>query len=192
VGTLSGVFAVFLMLALPASAQTPGFIAQPGRIAAVVLPAAVLSDGEVHHQLASGLTTTFLLTARQRGVDASGAAHIEIRFDLWDEVWLVRRIEFDGKEERQRITSQRLLDQWWSTPVRFFAAAADRVTLTVTLTVLPFSVAEGKDAREWMAKSAGVSAAEPRSSPFVTALIGTTLNAKPIRSYRWTANISFP
>jgi hypothetical protein len=193
VATLSGVFAVLVMaLALPSSAQTPEFIAQPGRIAAVVLPAAVLSDRDVHDQLGSGLTTTFLLTARQRGAGESGAAHIEIRFDLWDDVWLVRRIEFDGKEERLRIPSRQLLDQWWSTPVRFFGAAAGRVMLTVTLTVLPFSVAEGKDAREWMAKSAGASAAEPRSSPFVTALIGTTLNAKPIRSYRWTANISFP
>jgi hypothetical protein len=60
------------------------------------------------------------------------------------------------------------------------------------LTVLPFSVTEGEDARQWIAKSAGVTSVEPRSSPLVTALIGTTLNAKPIRYYRWTAQVSLP
>jgi hypothetical protein len=193
VGTLSRVIiASLIVLPAPLNAQTASFIAQPGRIAAAVLPASVLSDGEVHQQLASGLTTTFVLAAQQRGGEGHSAVHIEIRFDLWDEVWLVRRVEFDGKEERQRLASLQSLERWWSTPIRLFAARADRVTLNVTLTVLPFSLAEGEDARAWIAKSAGVSSAEPRSSPFVAALIGTTLNARPIRSYRWTAGISFP
>jgi hypothetical protein len=180
------------VLPVVVNAQTASFVAQPGRVAAAILPASILSDAEVHRQLASGLTTTFVLAAHQRNGDFRSAVHIEIRFDLWDEVWLVRRIEFDGKEERQRLASQPLLERWWSTPIRLFAATADRVTLNVTLTVLPFSLAEGEDARAWIARSASATSSEPRPSPFVAALIGTTLNARPIRLYRWTAEISFP
>jgi hypothetical protein len=158
---------------------------------AVALPAALLADRDIHRQLGSGLTTTFILTARQRDADRRGAARIEIRFDLWDEVWIVHRVEADGKEERERIASRELLDKWWSAPVRVFAAAADRVVLNVSLTVLPFSAAEGEDARQWISKPGGLTVAEG-GSPLITALIGTTLNAKPIRSYRWQGEVVFP
>jgi hypothetical protein len=169
----------------------PSFVPQPGRVVAAALPPSLLSERDVHRHLGSGLTTTFILVARQRDADRRGAARLEIRFDLWDEVWLVRRIEFDGKEDRQRISTRESLDAWWRTPVRLFAAAADRVALTVTLSVLPFSAAEGEDARQWLSKSGGVAVPEG-GSPLVTALIGTTLSAKPIRSYRWTADVVFP
>jgi len=77
-------------------------------LAALVLPASLLSDRDVQRQLASGLTTTFVLVARQREGNARGAARMEIRFDPWDEVWLVRRMGIDGKEDRQRIASREL------------------------------------------------------------------------------------
>jgi len=180
-----------LMLPAAMGAETrPAFAAQSGRVVAVVLPAALLSDRDVRRQLGSGLTTTFQLAAKQRDADRRGVARIEIRFDLWDEVWLVRRIEFDGKEERQRLASRDALEKWWSAPLRLFAAAADRVALTVTLTVLPFSAAEGEDARQWISKSGGVAATEG-GSPLVAALIGTTLSAKPIRSWRWQTELAF-
>lgn len=179
------------LLLLPAVAYAqpkPSFVAQPGRVVAAVLPASLLADREISRQIGSGLTTTFVLIARQRDADRRGAARIEIRYDLWDEVWIVRRIEVDGKEDRQRISSRESLEKWWSAPVRLFVAAADRVALNVTLTVLPFSAAEGEDARQWISKGGGVAVPEG-GSPLVAALIGTTLNAKPIRSYRWSADV---
>ena len=166
----------------------PAFVSQPGRVVAAVLPASLLADKEIAKHVASGLTTTFTLVARERGAERRGAARIEIRFDLWDEVWIVRRVAVDGNEERQRIASRDALEKWWSMPLRIFSAAADRVSLDVTLTVLPFSAAEGEDARRWMSKSGGVT--EERGSPLVAALIGTTLSAKPIRSYRWQAEVA--
>ena len=184
-------FAVLaLLLPVVLAAQTrPSLVAQPGRVVAVALPSSLLAEREIQRQLGSGLTTTFVLIAKQRDAERRGAARIEVRFDLWDEVWLVRRIEFDGKEERQRISSRESLEAWWRTPVRVFAAAADRVALNLTVNVLPFSAAEEEDTRQWIAKSGGVVA--EGSSPLVAALIGTTLSAKPIRSYRWNANIAF-
>lgn len=182
--------AALFSAAVLAAETRPTFVAQQGRVVAAVLPAALLADKEVQHQLGSGLTTTFVLSAKQRDADRRGGARIEIRFDLWDEVWIVRRTEFDGKEDRQRIATREALEKWWSAPVRLFAAAAQRVALSVTLTALPFSAAEGEDAREWISKSGGVGATEG-GSPLVTALIGTTLSAKPIRSWRWQAEIAF-
>jgi len=179
-----------VLLPLAAAAQPrPAFIAQPGRVVAVALPTAVLSDRDVQRQLGSGLTTTFVLAAKQRDGDRRGGARIEIRFDLWDEVWLVRRVDHGGKEERQRIASRDALEKWWAAPVRLFAAAADKVALNVTLTVLPFSAAEGEDARQWISKSGGVAATDG-SSPLMAALIGTTLSAKPIRSWRWQTELA--
>lgn len=189
-GQLTKVGALLLLL-LPATAAAqsrPNFVVQPGRVLAAALPVSVLADREVKRQIGSGLTTTFILVARQRDADRRSAARMEIRFDLWDEVWLVRRVEFDGREERQRIATREALEKWWVTPVRLFVAPADRVALTLTLSVLPFSVAEGEDARQWISKSGGLAVPEG-GSPLVTALIGTTLSAKPIRSYRWPAEV---
>jgi hypothetical protein len=180
---------VLLPAVAMAAEKGPTFVPQPGRVVAAVLPAALLSDRDVQRQIGSGLTTTFVLAAKQRDADRRGGARIEIRFDLWDEVWIVRRIEFDGKEDRQRIASRDALEKWWSAPVRMFVSTTSRVALNVTLSALPFSAAEGEDAREWISKSGGVAAAE--GSPLMAALIGTTLSAKPIRSWRWQTEIAF-
>ena len=191
-GALIRVAAVLFVL-LPAAVQAQSriaFIAQTGRVVAAALPPTLLAAKDVDRHLRSGLTTTFVLIARQRDAGRRGAARIEIRFDLWDEVWVVRRIEFDGKQDRQRIASREALEKWWSAPTRVFAATADRVSLNVTLNMLPFSAAEGEDAWEWISKSGGAAETEG-GSPLVAALIGTTLSAKPIRTWRWQANVVF-
>jgi hypothetical protein len=184
--------ASLLLLPLPANATTASFLPQPGGVVAIVLPSSVLADRDVHRQIASGLTTTFILVARARGSGVVGSVRIDVRFDLWDEVWLVHRTRIDGKEEEQRITSSEMLERWWSMPIRILRTGSNRVSLSVTLTALPFSSAEGKDARDWIAHSVESGPAESRTSPLVTALIGTTLAAKPIRVDRWTAEVVFP
>ena len=171
------------------AAKQPTFVAQSDRVVAVILPASLLSEPDVQRQLNSGLTITFILRSQWGGGALAAAARIEIRYDLWDEVWLVRRIEFDGKETRDRLASRDSLDNWWSTPARIGATTSDRVTLNVTLTALPFSAAEGEDTRQWIAKSGGVTAGS--GSPLITALIGTTLNAKPIHAWKWRTEIAF-
>lgn len=179
---------VLLALALSSEAQQRPVFSRNAGIVAVTMPSAVLQDGGVKKQLGSGLTTTFLVAVRQRDSGRLTAARLEVRYDLWDEVWLVRRVEFDGKSERQRITSAEALEKWWRTPVRLFASAADRVPLQVEVSVLPFSAAEEDDARAWISKSGGVGTAG--GSGLVDALIGTTISAKPITSFRWNVDLS--
>lgn len=184
-------FVLLAFLALPAFAQMqrPQFAVQPNGVVAATLSSSILSETDVRKQLNSGLTTTFLIAARNRGTDGVSGARVEVRYDLWDEVWLVRRIEFDRKTEQQRITSFAELEKWWRAPVRLLSTTGDRVTLQLDLTVLPFSAAEREDARQWISKSGGV-AAGSGGAGIVDALIGTTINAKPITSYRWNVELA--
>lgn len=183
------VVTMLVALALAARAQQrPVFTVHSGIVSAS-LPASVLQDKSVKKQLGSGLTTTFLVAARQRDTGRLTVARIEVRYDLWDEVWLVRRVEFDGRTDRQRIASADALERWWRAPVRLFASSADRVALQVDLNVLPFSAAEEDDARAWITKSGGVGTAAAGGG-LVDALIGTTISAKPITSFRWNVDLS--
>ncbi|MEA2462342.1 MAG: hypothetical protein QOJ98_89 [Acidobacteriota bacterium] len=179
-----------LALASLAHAQPrPVYSVQPNGIVAATLPGSILADSDVQKRLTSGLTTTFLIAARNRATNAISGARLEVRYDLWDEVWLVRRIEFDRKSERQRIASMADLEKWWRTPLRLLSTDADRVSLQLDLTVLPFSAAESEDARQWISKSGGVGTAGGGGG-VVDALIGTTINAKPITSYRWNVELA--
>ncbi|HYH08794.1 MAG TPA: hypothetical protein VEK11_17200 [Thermoanaerobaculia bacterium] len=185
--------AIALLLLLAASAaraQRPTFVVQPNGVVAAVLPLSVLSHAAVKKQLGTGLTTTFLLVARQRTTNVRSGARLEIRYDLWDDVWLVRRIEFDGRSERARITSLEALEKWWRTPVRVLASSANRVSLQLDLSVLPFSAAEKEDARQWISKSGGVANSGGGAGGIVDALIGTTIGAEPITSFKWNLELS--
>jgi hypothetical protein len=175
-----------LVVALAAHAQSPTFTAQNGIVAAS-LPTSLLQHASIRKQLGSGLTTTFLLVARE-GKRLSGA-RIEIRYDLWDEVWLVRRVEFDGRSDRQRILSSDALEKWWRTPVRLLSATGPRAVVQVDCNVLPFSAAEEEDARQWITKSGGVGTAASGGG-IVDVLIGTTISARPIVSFRWNVDLA--
>lgn len=185
---------LFLLCAPAAYAQqkTPQFVVQPGGVVAVVMPSGVLNEHDVKRQLGSGLTTTFLVAARNRVTGVVSGARVEVRYDLWDEVWLVRKVEFDRKAESLRIASRDALEKWWRNPLRLLATNADSVPLQIDVSVLPFSAAEREDARQWMSKSGGVGTASGSSggSGLVDALIGTTIDAKPITTYRWNVELA--
>jgi len=182
---------VLLLVPLLARAQQPrpSFSVQAGGVVAASLPLSILGDPDVRRQLSSGLTTTFLLVARNRNTNSVTGARVEVRYDLWDEVWLVRKVEFDRKSEQQRLTSRDALEKWWRTPLRLLATAAPAVTLTIDADVLPFSAAEKEDARQWISKSGGVGTGGGGAG-IVDALIGTTIDAKPITSYHWNVELT--
>jgi hypothetical protein len=184
--------AVLLLFPVAGRGDTPrpAFVVQPDGVVAATLPLAVLEEPAVHRQLGSGLTTTFLLIVRERETRRVTAARLEVRYDLWDEVWIVRRIELDRRGAPQRLPSRDALEKWWRSPVRVLSTSAARVALQVELNVLPFSAAEEEDARQWMAKAGGVGTAGAGNAGLVDVLIGTTISAKPITSYRWNVDLS--
>ncbi|HYO77896.1 MAG TPA: hypothetical protein VE010_15670 [Thermoanaerobaculia bacterium] len=182
-------FISFVVAALAHGQPRPTFTIHPGGIVAATLPVSLLNESDVRKQLSSGLTTTFLVAARNRVTGAVSGARVEVRYDLWDEVWIVRKVEFDRKAEQQRIASREALEKWWRAPLRLLATNAASVSLQIDTTVLPFSAAEREDARQWMSKSGGVGTAGSGAG-IVDALIGATINAKPITSYRWNVELS--
>lgn len=189
--TRAAIVAVLFLLPLVVRAQPrPSYSVQPGGVVAAALPLSILSERDVRKQLGSGLTTTFLLVARNRGNGSVSGARMEVRYDLWDEVWIVRRVDFDRKADAQRIATRDALEKWWRTPLRLLATGEPRVSLQLDLSVLPFSAAEKEDARQWMSKSGGVVTPGGSSGSVIDALIGTTIDAKPITAYRWNVELA--
>jgi hypothetical protein len=178
--------AVLVVLLLPAIAPAQSTAQPTLGPAGLSLPASVLQDARVRKQLGSGLTATFLVTASAGA--KRGAGRVEIRYDLWDEVYVVRRLDIDGKRGAQRIPSLEQLEKWWRAPLRVIDAPAG-ARAEIELRVLPFSAAEEEDARRWLSKSGGVGAGSGPGG-LVDVLIGTTLNAKPITTFRWTVEMS--
>ena len=181
--------AVLVIAAASAHADPrPAFSVMPGGTVAVALPQSLLQDATVRKQLGSGLTTVVTIIAKDTATKNNGGARFEIRYDLWDEVWLVRKTEFDGHTEALKIPSFDALLQWWHNPTRLLTSNASPVLLSVELRVLPFSAAEEQDAREWISKSGGV-ASPAAAGTFVQTLIATTITARPIITHRWTAEL---
>ena len=119
----------------------------------------VLSREEVTPHLASGLTTSFVLEASvkdSRGKVTRGTGRIEIRYELWDEAYLVRSLGPSGVEAYDPLPSFDALRKAWQelrVPVAV-AGSLDRTatpwTVEVALSIVPFSQAEQRDAQRWL------------------------------------------
>jgi hypothetical protein len=168
-----------------AAAQAPIAAVRDGAVK-VAFPEQILLRRDVRKQLASALTTTFVITTRVRAPARSGRSQIEVRFDLWDEVYLVKRVELGRVVDRRRLASFDELRQWWTSPIRVIDNAAAGAALDIEMSVLPFSIAEEGDARDWLRKSGGVGTDQSPVDGVVGAMIGTTIQARPIATFRWT------
>ncbi len=185
--------ALLLLLFVAAAARAedrPTLVLVPPHVVGATLPLSIVRTNVVKRRLGSGLTTTILIAARDLDANAAGGARIEIRFDLWDEVYLVRRVDFDRHVDDSRVTANEL-ERWWrGAVVRLMTTSRDRVRLQLDVSVLPFSAAEERDARQWLSKSGGVGGARGEGTAVVDALIGTTLSAKPLVTWRWNGELS--
>jgi hypothetical protein len=193
------------LVAAPLSAALPAPTAEAARdgLALTRLPP-VLGEEEVRKQLGTGLTTSFVFEAEARGASGArvkGAARVDVRYDLWDEVYLVTRIDGAGRAERTSFPSFERLADWWRTLrlvlVRAPAdAGAQRVD--VRLRIIPFSQSEQLDTQRWFSQalsaeksgSAGaVSDAvedQPESfSQVINLLMATSIGRPALLEYEW-------
>jgi hypothetical protein len=185
----------------------PSYTVTADGVIAVSFPAEVLRDEEVRRNLTSGLTTSFAVLATAGADRTRSAARIEVRYDLWDEQFLVRKIESDGHVSDVKLSSAEALEKWWrAASVRLARLPRPNGPLRVELemTVYPFSVAEEHRTREWLARSASAAGSSlPRgqtadgttpvagatSSALIDALIGTTIHARPLLTFRWRTDV---
>ena len=176
----------FLAMQLFAAPQPPPVASISEDKVRIVLPTHVLDHAAVRKQMASALTTTFVIDARARHSAPPPRSRVEIRLDLWDQVHVARRVEMGRTVDQRRLASMEELRQWWRTPIHVMDAEGPRVTLDVTVIVLPFSAAEEGDARDWLEKSGGIGTEQSPASGVIGAMIGTTIQARPIATFRWT------
>ena len=165
---------------------------------------AVLNEAEVREQLKTGLTTSFVFetTSRDaRGAKTKGGARVDVRFEPWDEVYIVTRVDASGRAQKATLTSFEKLGEWWREArlVVIRPPAAGRAAgIQVRLRVIPFSQSEQLEAQRWFSQalsaeksgSAGaVSEAvedQPESLNQVLGLLMATSIGRPaLLEYQW-------
>lgn len=207
-------FLLVLLLSAPLHAEEPGLELDPdGRLVLHSLPP-VLGDEQVRPHLTKGLTATFLFRVDPQGIrirrEGSGA-RVEIRYELWDEVFHVAAGTADGAVERRELDSFGELELWWR-DLRLVVAGETFTNgnnpppprqARVELDLVPFSQAEQIDAQRWFseslddaAKSGGEEVAESAEEPADTLdrtfhlLMATSIQRPALVSYRWTVPIT--
>ena len=167
---------------------------------AVSLPSALLFRREIRRQLTSGLTTTFVVIAESRG--QRGGARISVRYEPWDEVYLVATRGIDRSSQSLRFATVEKLEEWWRDAAVAALPRATADTVQLTLEVLPFSIEEQRETQQWLSRALGdVRATEPEDTADAGAdpssagtsvldvIIGTSIQRRPIVRYRWTVPV---
>lgn len=212
-----GLLPVLLLSALAPALRAAGPALEfdaGGRLVLHSLPP-VLEDEAVSPNLTRGLTTTFLFRVEPEGARArkkpAGGVTIEIRYELWDEVFHVATGTADGRVERRTLDSLGELESWWrglrlvvagGEPTRSGLDPPPPRVARVELDVVPFSQAEQRDTQRWFSESledAGESAAEEVAESADKApdalertfhlLMATSIERRALASYRWTVTI---
>ena len=170
----------------------------------------ILAESDIEPHLRTGLTTTFAfrLAYRERGSEPIGGARIEIRYELWDEVFRVVAFGFDGRVEQRALGSFDALLGWWhevelvmSSPLETLPA---RRQARVTVDIVPFSESERDATQDWFAdalegplQGSGaedtMAIAEERAAPLnriLSLLMATSIQRKAVLSFRWNLTIA--
>ncbi len=194
-----------LVAAIAGAAQVPAFdLDRDGILNVVALPE-LLSRREVRPHLGSGLTTSFIveIEARDtRGHKVRGAGRIDVRYELWDEVFLVRVFSMGRGQRLGPARSFEELQAAWQqlrlpiAAVRSLDRKAGPWKVEVTLSVVPFSQSEQRDAQRWFNDSIAV---RPPSPPgpdggsvtgepggVLDLFLGTSIQRRSLVRYDWT------
>ena len=185
------------LLALAAAGAEHRPVATVSRSGAltITLPADVLQSSEVRRQLTSGLTTVFVLSVTAGdGSAAQGGARIEVRYELWEEKYLVSATDISGQERKTSLDSEGALDRWWRENAltviqpRKYEATVD---VQVKLKVLPFSAREQSDTQRWLARTLekGRAAGEQtpaQSTEILRIIVETSTRRRPLLEYQWS------
>lgn len=208
------VLVVLLRVSGASAAELPEVVFSRGALSLRRLPA-VLSESTVARHLDTGLTTSFVFTVdagRIEGRPVKGEAQVRIRYDLWDERYLIERS--DGQRDSPAtvtLARTELLAWWRSLALVVLPAArglrAPPARAKVELLVLPFSQAEQRDAQDWLLRSfrspdlprqplgpgqPPLEAAPDRAPlhDFYGAMLAASIGQRSLITYSWTVAVS--
>jgi len=192
----------------PPAPERPVFTVGADRALVVSALPDVLSNAEVRPRLTSGLTTSLVLRATAtdgKGRRVEGGAVVEVRYEPWDEVFLVSALGSDGQRHRESLPSLDRLVAWWRGLKVPLLAAGDRQSagtwrVKLALDVIPFSRAEQSETQSWLSQSLAEQAdsaqrtAAGAASPVVAApaagvlelLVATSIKRHTLVSFEWT------
>jgi len=200
--TRCAMLALVLAFALrAAAAKDPVARLRTDGMLLVKLQADLLAHRDVRRQLDGGLTTTFLITVTG-AQSRKGAARIEVRYEPWDEVYLVTARGIDAVAQKARLETFERLGEWWrNAELPVLRSATSEKSVQLTLEVLPFSIEEQKETQRWLSRALGeahreqaIDSSEVRgtagASSVLDALIGTSIQRRPILRQRWTVAVT--
>ncbi len=122
------------------------------RVFLLRIPEYVLSDSRVQKSIHSGLTCTLMFDLRANDAFRKTGL-VTVRFEPWDEIFLVEIVVDGQKHNPQTVTSNKDLIAWL-TQVGFRIHTGDQViqSISVNLKLVPFSEKEQEDAQRWFTK----------------------------------------
>ena len=200
-------------LAAPALAAASGpywSVGRDGHLVVSGLPD-VLSRPEVRPHLTTGLTTTFAVrvtASDETGSKVKGAGRVDVRWELWDEVFLTSAVGSAGRVKPEFVPSFDRLVAWWrglEIPVAAGLAPRGRGQVKVEVSVIPFSRSEQRDAQRWFSDTLGEAerpaprvqtparpdqAVEPGPAlnGLLDLLIVTSIKRPNVATYTWVAS----
>jgi hypothetical protein len=169
----------------------------------------VLSRPEVRPHLTTGLTTTFLVrvtASDETGRKVKGAGRADVRWELWDEVFLTAALGAAGRARTESLPSFERLVAWWrglEIPVAAGLSPGGRWQVKVEVSVVPFSRSEQRDAQRWFSDTLGqgerpAPRAQTSEAPetdrgtglnsLLDLLIVTSIKRPNLATYVWTAS----
>ncbi len=198
---------LLLLASSPAAADAVRLDLDPARGVVLSGLPPILAEEEVRRHLTTGLTTTLLFRLEPQWQVAPAGARIEVRYELWDEVFQVAVLTADGQSQQMLVPSFEELNTWWQQvglvvlgPHAQQSTAERHVRLV--LDVIPFSQAERDDTKRWFSETIGAAAQsaaeETDRSPddreeslgrVLSVMIATSIQRRALTSYEWTLQL---
>lgn len=181
-----------------AAASGPRAVLSGGEVR-VFLPRAIVDRADVRKQIDSGLTTAFVVTARASSLANNDPMRIDVRYELWDEKYLVATHRKGSAPATATLESFDAFRLWWERTPLLVARTRDETssrTIEVSVDMVPFSAREEADARRWLTESLSQIAAERggetsgsskkgSAGSILDAVMATSLHRKAIRTWKW-------
>lgn len=119
----------------------------------VPIPLELLEDASLEKKLYSGLTTTFELRATfEPRRDDDFFAMLQVRYEIWEEVFIITRLEADGRLGRRQFATLEETAAWLRREPLRIARVGGGKNLIVRVRLIPFSRGDELIAEDWFAR----------------------------------------
>ena len=198
--------ALLMLLLFASSGEKPALERGQEDYLTLALPNQVLAASDFRKRLYSGLTTSIELITEVKsdGVTNKSFSLLEIRYEIWEEVLLVRKYEANKTITSMQFGSLDELAAWLSEEPIIVAPVSQTsgdLAVRVQCRIIPFSQAEELQTKEWFSNVLAVpdagnrgqqdrersrSISEDQSvSGIFEVLMTTSIQRRSVRTFKW-------